>query len=536
MSVIMQHIFHLLPLLAKTGRSVNVENNLNIPVERKMAKKISSSDSALISHLKEISSWVSSVQDLDKLLELIIESAARVMQAKAASLLLVDHKSNTLFFQVATGEKRKEVKEYRIKMGQGIAGHVAQTGQSLLIGDVRQDPRWFKEISESIRFQTQSIACVPLKRNEATIGVMQVIDKEDGRPLGEKDMQLLEEFASLAALSLGHAQNLQEVKRENQDLKEELKVRHEMIGRSPALEKTIADGLKVANSKASALILGESGTGKELLARLIHRAGPRKNKPLVVLNCAAMPETLLEDELFGHEKGAFTGAAGRKVGKFELAHEGTIFLDEIGEMTPGMQAKLLRVLQEGNFYRVGGNIPISVDVRVLSATNKKLEAEIAEGRFREDLYYRLNVVQISMPTLRERKVDIPILAHHFMNIFKEETVIPNLTISEAAMEKMIQYDWPGNIRELRNAIERAVVMGNGKEILPEDLPIASNRTNYPGMQVGLTLDEALNQFKKEFIVLNLKHSGGNRSQAAKVMSIQRTYLSRLISKYDIKGI
>jgi Nif-specific regulatory protein len=292
----------------------------------------------------------------------------------------------------------------------------------------------------------------------------------------------------------------------------------------------------VANSKASALILGESGTGKELLARLIHRAGPRKDKPLIVLNCAAMPESLLEDELFGHEKGAFTGAVNRKIGKFELAHEGTIFLDEIGEMTPGMQAKLLRVLQEGNFYRVGGNIPISVDVRVLSATNKKLDKEVSEGRFREDLYYRLNVVQINMPTLRERKEDIPLLAEHFLSIFKEETVMPNLTISKAALDKMVQYDWPGNIRELRNAIERAVVMGNGKEILPEDLPIANTRHSYPGLQVGLTLEEALNQFKREFIILNLKHTSGNRSQAAKTMDIQRTYLSRLISKYDLKDI
>ena len=501
-----------------------------------MPVKISSGNTALIKHLKEISSWVSSVQDLDKLLELIIESAAQVVQAKAASLLLVEPKTNTLFFLVATGEKKEEVKEYRVKMGQGIAGHVAQTGEPLLIADVASDPRWYKEISESIRFETQSIACVPLKIEEDTIGVVQIIDKEDGRPLQEADMDLLNEFAALAALAIGHAQKIQEVKRENQDLKEELQVRHQMVGKSLALEKVIADGLKVANSKASALILGESGTGKELLARLIHRAGPRKDKPLVVLNCAAMPETLLEDELFGHEKGAFTGAVGRKIGKFELAHGGTIFLDEIGEMTPGMQAKLLRVLQEGNFYRVGGNIPISVDVRVLSATNKKLDEEVAEGRFREDLYYRLNVVQINMPTLRERSGDIPFLAEHFLETFKEEMVMPNLVISKSAMEKMVQYNWPGNIRELRNAIERAVVMGNGKEILPEDLPIGNTRANYPGLQVGLTLEDALNQFKKEFIILNLRHTGGNRSQAAKVMDIQRTYLSRLISKFDLKQI
>jgi Nif-specific regulatory protein len=501
-----------------------------------MPQKTSSKNTALIKHLKEISSWVSSVQDLDKLLELIIESAAQVVQAKAASLLLVEPKTNTLFFQVATGDKKDEVKEYRVKMGQGIAGHVAQTGKPLLIPNVANDPRWYKEISESISFETQSIACVPLKLRDETIGVVQIIDKQDGRPLQAADMDPLNEFATLAALAIGHAQNIEEVRRENQDLKEELQVRHQMIGRSMALEKVIADGLKVANSKASALILGESGTGKELLARLIHRAGPRKDKPLVVLNCAAMPETLLEDELFGHEKGAFTGAVGRKIGKFELAHGGTIFLDEIGEMTPGMQAKLLRVLQEGNFYRVGGNIPISVDVRVLSATNRKLDEEVAEGRFREDLYYRLNVVQINMPTLRERYEDIPLLAEHFLAKFREEMVIPSLTISKSAMEKMVQYNWPGNIRELRNAIERAVVMGNGQEILPEDLPIGNVRANYPGLQIGLTLEDALNRFKKEFIVLNLRHTGGNRSQAAKVMDIQRTYLSRLISKYDLKEI
>jgi Nif-specific regulatory protein len=501
-----------------------------------MPSKITSGNAALIKHLKEISSWVSSVQNLDQLLELIIESAAQVVQAKAASLLLVDEKTNTLYFQVATGAKSDEVKEYRVKMGQGIAGHVAETGEPLLITDVANDHRWFKEISESIGFETQSIACVPLIMESRTIGVVQIIDKQDGSSLQSSDMDLLNEFASLAALGLGHAQNIQQAKREIKDLKDELQIRHQMTGKSSALKKVISDGLKVANSKASALILGESGTGKELLARLIHRAGPRKDKPLVILNCAAMPESLLEDELFGHEKGSFTGAVSRKIGKFELAHEGTIFLDEIGEMTPGMQAKLLRVLQEGNFYRVGGNIPISVDVRVLSATNKKLDEEVAESRFREDLYYRLNVVQINMPTLRERAEDIPLLAEHFLSVFKEETINPNLVISKAAMEKMVQYNWPGNIRELRNAIERSVVMGNGKEIVPEDLPINTPKKNYPGLQIGMTLEEALNQFKKEFIILNLKHTSGNRSKAAKVMDIQRTYLSRLISKFGLKDV
>lgn len=489
-----------------------------------------------IDQLKEIRSWVSSIQDLDKTLELIIRSASRFLNAKAASLLLLDQKTKELYFKVATGAKGQAVKEFRIKPGQGIAGYVASQGESLLIPDVTQDPRWYKEISESIGFKTRSIACVPLKLEDHVIGVAQIIDKNDGSTISEAEVEPLSEFAELAAQAIGSAQKFEDVRRENAGLRKELGEKHQIIGKSRALEKVINDSIKVSRSKASALIQGESGTGKELLARLIHQAGSRKDKPLIVLNCAALPEALLEDELFGHEKGSFTGAIRRKIGKFELAHGGTIFLDEIGEMHIGMQAKLLRVLQEGVFYRVGGNIPISVDVRVLSATNKNLDEEVAEGRFREDLFYRLNVVQINLPSLRDRMEDIPVLTEHFLNQFKEETGMSQLKISDSAMKKMVEYDWPGNIRELRNAIERAVVMGDGNSIKPQDLPIKSVKSAYPGLQVGLTLDEALNQFKKEFITLNLKHTNGNRSRAAKVMSIQRTYLSRLISKYELRDI
>ena len=318
------------------------------------------------------------------------------------------------------------------------------------------------------------------------------------------------------------------------DLKKELGEKYQIIGQSPVLVKTLKDAQKLARSKTTALIQGESGTGKELLARLIHRESPRKDKPLVVLNCAALPETLLESELFGYEKGAFTGAAGRKAGKFETANEGTLLLDEIGEIAPAIQAKLLRVLQEGVFYRVGGNTPISVDVRVLSATNKKLDKEVEKGNFREDLYYRLNVVQLNMPPLRERLEDVADLTLHFLEVFKKETGLSDLKISETATEKMSQYTWPGNIRELRNAIERAVVMGDGKTIVPEDLPITASK--FAGLRVGLTLDEAINEFKKEFILLNLKNTRGNRSKAAKIMDIQRTYLSRLITRYEIRNM
>ncbi len=489
-----------------------------------------------INQLKAISSWVSSVQDLDKLLQLIIESATGVVRAEAASLLLLDPTTNTLYFKVTTGAKGEEVKEFRIKIGQGIAGHVAETGQPLLIADAQQDNRWMREISDSIDYETRSMACVPLKINSGTIGVIQVINKKDSTQFTHADMAVLEEFSSLAALAIGSARSLEQVRQENQDLKKELGEKHQIIGKSVILNKVLEDAQKLSRTKTTALIQGESGTGKELLARLIHRESPRKDKPLVVLNCAALPEPLLESELFGHEKGSFTGAAGRKLGKFETAHEGTLFLDEIGEMAPGIQAKLLRVLQEGVFYRVGGNTPITVDVRVLSATNKNLKKEVEEGKFREDLFYRLNVVQLNIPPLRERLEDVAFLVDHFLDVFKKETGLSSLTISEAAMDKMSRYNWPGNIRELRNAIERAVVMGNGKTIMPEDLPITASLPKFAGLKVGLSLDEALNEFKKEFILLNLRHTGGNRSKAAKVMDIQRTYLSRLITRYDIRDL
>ena len=500
-----------------------------------MNEKPAPTDSS-IDRLKEISTWVSSVFDLDELLELIIDTATRMVEAKASSLLLLDKKTKKLHFKVATGEKGEEVMKFEVNLGQGIAGYVAESGEPLLIPEVSKDPRWYKEISESVGFQTRSIACVPMKVNGEIIGVVEIIDKEDGSPIRNEDMNTLTVFAELASKAIGNAQRIDQVRKENIDLKEELGDKHQLVGESKILQKVISDAFKVANSKTSTLILGESGTGKELLGRLIHQAGPRKTKPMIVLNCAALPETLLEAELFGHEKGAFTGAMARKIGKFEIADGGTLFLDEIGEMSPGMQAKLLQVLEEGVFYRVGGNTPISVDVRVISATNIDIAQEVDQGKFREDLYYRINVVQIQMPSLRERREDIPLLLDYFLRIFKQETGHPNLKVSEPAMKKMVEYDWPGNVRELRNALERAVVMGNGQEILPEDLPISRQRAVQPGLEVGLTLKEALDRFKKEFITINLKHAGGNRSKAAKVMDVQRTYLSRLISKYGIQEI
>jgi Nif-specific regulatory protein len=490
---------------------------------------------ATIEHLRDLSAWVSHAHDLSQLLELILETGNRMMGAKASSLLLLNKRKNRLSFKVATGQKKEEIKQFEVKMGQGIAGYVAANDKPLIIRDATKDKRWYGHISDQIGFKTRSIACMPMHLQGEVIGVIEFINKVDGGSFQEGDLELLTVFADLAAVAIGNARRFQSVEKEVEGLKAELEPRQQIVGDSDVIRKLVAQARQVANSMASTLILGESGTGKELLARLIHQSSPRKEKHLVTLNCAALPESLMEAELFGYEKGAFTGATARKIGKFELADEGTIFLDEIAEMSPQMQAKLLRVLQDGIFYRVGGTTPISVDIRVIAATNKDISEEVKAGRFREDLYYRLNVVELYLPPLRERKSDIPVLARHFVDTFQREKGYSNLQISREAMDKMVQYDWPGNIRELRNALERAVVMGNGEELLPEDLPMlfsaGSTRDHIP---VGISLQEAVDEFKKEFIKENLKSTGGNQSRAAKVMGIQRTYLSRLVSKYNIK--
>ncbi len=483
---------------------------------------------------KEISSWVSSATDLDQHLELILGTVAQMVHPKIVSLLLVGRSDKQLVLRTSIGRVEPSLKKRNVPIGEGIAGYVAEKGEPLAVPHVEKDPRWDSEPNLFAGFEVRSMACVPMKMGGKVIGVLEVIEKEDGSSFQNEDLNILAVYADAAALALDKASKDGPQEQEEEEIfREELLRKCQIVGESETLKKVISEAFKVAKSRVSTLILGESGTGKELLARLIHQASQRRDNPMIGLNCAALPETLMEDELFGHEKGAFTGALNRKIGKFELADTGTLFLDEIGEMSPGMQAKMLRVLQEGSFYRVGGNVPVSVDVRVISATNRDILKEVNEGRFREDLYFRMNVVQIKMPPLRERREDILPLTRYFLDILGTERGFPKLKISDRCVENMLKYGWPGNIREMRNALERAVVMGNGEEIKMDDLPIFTPRTAYKGLEVGLSLSEALNIFKKEFILVNLRHTGGNRTKAAKKMGIQRTYLSRLITKLDV---
>src|SRR5262245_4700605 len=336
------------------------------------------------------------------------------------------------------------------------------------------------------------------------------------------------------ALIVAKALERERLKREVELLSEEMDGQHRMVvGQSQQINRALDVAKKTAASRSTILLLGESGTGKEIFARAIHNWSDRQEKPFVAINCVGLSKELLESELFGHEKGSFTGAVQLKKGKMELAHGGTVFLDEVGDISTELQTKLLRFLQEREFERVGGAKPISVDVRIIAATNRDLDKAIREGRFREDLYYRLNVVPLILAPLRERKEDIPGLADYFLKRFALETKKHLTGITEEALEKLIAYEWPGNVRELANVIENAVVLGQGPSLTPHDFPTKVASTVPDAPRDRLSYHGAIDDYRRELIARTLAHTEGNRAAAAKILGLQRTYLSRLIKSLRI---
>jgi two-component system response regulator HydG len=341
-------------------------------------------------------------------------------------------------------------------------------------------------------------------------------------------------------ITMERAMDYTQLKEENRLLRESLGERFDrrnIIGRSQAMEKLLETVAQVAPTEATVLLTGESGTGKEMIAGAIHYNSPRRESPFVKINCAAITESLLESELFGHEKGAFTGAYRRKEGKFLLAHKGSVFLDEISEMSPAMQVKLLRVLQEREFTRVGGEDLVKVDVRVVAATNRDLLAEIGAGRFREDLFYRLNVVTLTLPPLRQRKEDIPLLAQHFLELFSEKNRKKVKGFTPQAMDRLLRHDWPGNVRELMNAVERGVVMAQTQyldrsdfTLIPESAPSEEKLPEKEGIAADLPLEEV----EKTTILKALEASGGNKSETARKLGITRKTLLAKLRKYGVE--
>jgi Nif-specific regulatory protein len=453
---------------------------------------------------------------------------------------MANQEKQELYFEVALGAKGAEVQKFTVNFGEGIAGWVAANNKSIIVNDVVNDKRHLGAIPKQIGYLTKTMLAVPMRNKDECIGVIELINKKDEKNFTQDDLEWLELFANQAAIAIQNARSFEQARVEIASLQDQIKTDkgyHTMIAKSPVILEKIEIIDRVAKTDSSVLILGESGVGKELFAEQIHLRSPRSKAPFIRVNCAALPEGLLESELFGHVKGAFTGAIQTRRGRFELANGGTIFLDEIGDLPLQLQAKLLRVIQQKTFEKVGSEVSVTVNVRILAATNRDIEAQVEKGEFRSDLYYRLNVLPIYVPPLRQRPEDIPELADFFLKKCIRETKRQFAGFSNEALEAMLSYSWPGNIRELENCIERACVIGKNSWIRKEDLFLKSG--NESGAEEGegdRNLKTAINVFKTHFIQKVLEENNWNQTEAAKALDIQRTYLSRLIKELDIMNL
>ena len=444
----------------------------------------------------------------------------------------------------ATGQAYRRVSDF-------LVASVLRDSGAVLARNVQADEQ-LSLARESGQRETSSILCAPLKDGQKVMGLLHVYAALDERMLTESDLELTVAVADNLALALLHqssrdllSQSLANSQRKIDQLERELGWQNEMVGSSPAMMRVRSAIERAGPTTATVLVRGESGVGKELVARAIHMRSKRRDGPLVCLNCAALAPTLLESELFGHEKGAFTGATERKIGKFEAAHGGTLMLDEIGEMVPELQAKFLRVLEGQPFERLGGNKPIQTNVRVIAATNRDLEQAVRDKQFRSDLYFRLRVVEMDVPPLRERLSDIPILAEHFLEMFRMHAGRRLDGFAPTTLELLTQYSWPGNVRELRNVIERAVVLGLGSVIEPEDVSLAPLAPLVPAALTAQSANSAiakstasayrpisLEQLEKEHILATLDAYKNNKSRAAIVLGVERSTLDRKLKKYE----
>jgi Nif-specific regulatory protein len=505
---------------------------------------LSKIDTEKFNTLIEINSLINSnFTDLHALLTQILDSATKLCHGEASSLMLVDKETQELYFEVAFGSKSNEITNYKVKLNEGIAGWVATHNKSLIVNDVENDQRHSKKIPKQIGYPSKNMLAVPMRIKDECIGVIELLNKTGDNYFTQDDLDWLEIFANQAALAIQNAKSFEKAQVEINLLQTELsknKGFHTLIAKSPVLLEKLEIIDRVAQTDSSVLILGESGVGKELIAEQIHLRSPRKNAPFIRVNCAALPESLLESELFGHVKGAFTNAIQNRQGRFELADGGTLFLDEIGDVPLSLQSKLLRVIQQKTFEKVGSDTSVTVDVRILTATNRDIETMVEKGEFRSDLYYRINVLPIYIPPLRQRQEDIPELANFFLKKYQAETKKQFKGFSNDAMEFMLSYSWPGNIRELENSVERSCVIAKSNLIQKSDLFLSSTAELIAepieeGEGEGsYNLKDALNNFKVHFIQKVLEENNWNQTEAAKTLDIQRTYLSRLIKDLSIK--
>jgi len=497
--------------------------------------------------LIEINALINSnYSDVNALLVYILESAMRLVKCESSSLLLVDDE-NILHFTVALGPKGVEVKGIPVKAKGSIAGWVIKNNKALIINDVPNDPRYMSAIQDKTGYQTKNMIAVPLRVNNSPIGVVELLNKAEKQDFTQSDREIIELLCGQASIAYQNADTYLQAQNEIKKLQNAISLGngyHTFVAKSPIIIDLLKVVERVANTNSSVLILGESGVGKELFAEQIHLKSLRSKKPFVRINCAALSPQLLESELFGHVKGAFTNAITDRKGRFETADGGTLFLDEIGELPLNLQGKLLRVIQEKTFERVGSSKTISVDVRIIAATNRNLEEMVNDGRFRNDLYFRLNVLPINVPPLRNRREDILELADFFVKKTNNEVKRNFKGFTEKTKQVLLDYSWPGNIRELQNAIERACVLGKPPLIQVSDLRLnlQSSKDEYAGCENAVIeelgtdtcLKTALKKFKKTYVRKILELEKWNQTKAAKVLGIQRTYVSRLINELEIQ--
>lgn len=508
----------------------------NIPQSRQIEE---------LSCLYEVAKTLSSSNNLRAVLMEVLDILAKRFGLIRGTVTLLNPDSSELQIEVAHGLSFEAKKRGHYKLGEGITGRVVATGQPIVIPNITKDPRFLNRTRSRKTSESNlpiSFICVPINHGSFTIGALSVDRHASPGVSLEDDLRLLTIVSSIiaqSAIRLHEAnKERQSLLSENRKLKMALAEKYRvdsLVGNSSQMQEVFDMIMRVADSNATVLLRGESGTGKSMIAKAIHYNSRHARGPFVSVNCSALPESLIESELFGHEKGAFTGAVKRKKGRFELANKGTIFLDEIGDLPLSVQVKLLGVIQEKEFQRVGGTRSIRVDCRIVAATHKNLEEAMERGEFREDLYYRLNVFPIFLPPLRERKTDIILLAEHFLEKFSQEHEKGIKRFSKAALDSLMQYNWPGNVRELQNYIERAVLICDEDILrihhLPANLQITGDDLAESGARPSF--EEAVANFEKELIVEALTETKGNQTRAAKLLGTSLRIINYKVKKYNI---
>ena len=484
-----------------------------------------------LSALLKISRAVQAIRDLEELQAQLLDLIFEVVPAGRGAILLAEGAG--LEFNCLYARTRHPGQPQLVSVSRTIARQVMKDNVAILGVDVPACDK-LRNVESLAASEVRTLLCVPLTVFERVIGCIYLDSINAADRFQEEHLQLLTAIAGVSAMALDNARRLQWLEEENQRLTMEVRQEQSLVGEGARIKEIFQFLARVAPTESTVLIEGESGTGKELVARALHRHSHRANKPFVAINCAAIPESLLESDLFGHERGAFTGAAVQKKGRLEVADGGVVFLDEIGELAPALQVKLLRVLQEREFERVGGTHAIKVDIRLIAATNRDLNEAVRNGGFRQDLYYRLAVVKLTMPPLRERREDIPMLTRHFLQKYAKRCKVKAKPVSREAMAALVTYEWPGNVRELENAVERALVMGASDTVQLEDLP-ESLLEQAPAAETHEGKYHAsVKELKKQLILDAVEQTQGNYVEAAGILGVHSNYLHRLIRNLGLK--